>query len=112
MTVSIKRKLRNENRINNNFENILSQLSLEEIIALKLELSTPIVRGKMYGSNIYYTLPVACRDALIRWALTMAPGKKSAADFLGIDYANMKKLDFTHKYFKLLEEERNGNKRS
>lgn len=110
MTVSARRRLRNEGRINNNFENILSQLSLEEIIALKLELSTPVVRGKMYGTNIYHTLISVCRDAVVRWALTMAPGKKAAADFLGIDYANLKKLDFTHKYFKMIEEEKNENK--
>ncbi len=110
MTVSARRRLRKEGRINNNFENILSQLSLEEIIALKLELSTPIVRGKMYGTNIYHTLAPVCRDALIRWALTMAPGKKLAADFLGIDYAMLKRLDFSHKYFRYIEEEKNENK--
>lgn len=104
MNFSTRSKLRREGRINNNFENILSSLSLEEIITLKLELSTPIVKGKLYGTNIYYTLPAICRDAVIKWALNTAPGKKVAADFLGIDYRSFKKLNITHKYFQLLKE--------
>ena len=36
---SIRKKLNNEKKINSNFETILNSLTLEEIIALKLELA-------------------------------------------------------------------------
>jgi len=109
MSYSVRRKLRKEQRVNNNFENILSSLSLEEIIALKLELSTPIVKGKLYGTNIYNTLNAVCRDALIKWALSVAPSKRSAADFLGIDYSLLKELNRAHNYFEYFEEKKQNN---
>ena len=104
MNFSTRSKLRREERINNNFENILSSLSLEEIITLKLELSTPVVKGKLYGTNIYYSLVAICRDAVVKWALATAPGNKLAADFLGIDYRHLKKLNNTHRYFDYFKE--------
>ena len=106
MSYSVRRKLRKEQRINNNFENILSSLSLEEIIALKLELSTPIVKGKLYGTNIYNTLNAVCRDALIKWVLSVSPSKRAAADFLGVEYSLLKELNRSHKYFEYFEEQK------
>ena len=47
---SIAKELRKENKINNEFEAMLSHLTMEEIIALKLELATRSVGGKFYGN--------------------------------------------------------------
>ena len=49
---SIRKKLNYEKKINSNFETILNSLTLEEIIALKLELAASHVNHKLYGFPI------------------------------------------------------------
>ena len=50
---SISKKLKLENRIDEDFEARLNNLSLEDIIALKLELSSKTYKGKFYGLQLY-----------------------------------------------------------
>ena len=53
---SILNKLKKEKKINKEFESIISNLSLEDIIALKLELSTKPVGNRLYGLPIWDNL--------------------------------------------------------
>ena len=56
--------LKKERRINENSLNILSGLSLEEVIAIKLELSVKNLNNKMYNFPLWSSFPNIARDAL------------------------------------------------
>ena len=53
---SISKKLKRNKLITEDFEVMLNNLSLEEIIALKLELSSRTLNSKMYGFNLWKNL--------------------------------------------------------
>jgi len=54
---SISNKLRKEGKSSEEFEILFNNLSLEEVIALKLEASSRFgLKGKLYGLPIWYSL--------------------------------------------------------
>ena len=88
---SISNKLQKDKRTNDEFEIMINSLSLEEVIALKLELSTRSLRGKFYGFPIWKSLPEITRDAVLKYALSATRSKKEAARFLGITVSELNK---------------------
>ena len=74
-------ELRSEGRINEDFLNTVSELKLEELIAVKLEVSSRMTKGKLYNFPIWYSLPSVCRDACMKFA-----SKSDMASLLGIPY--------------------------
>lgn len=101
---SISNKLKQERKITEDFEVMLNNLSLEEIIALKLEVATKVIKGKLYGTNIYHTLPLIARDAAVKYAISACRSKKSAAAFLGITYRRLVQLQKNNSIFSYFEE--------
>ena len=81
---SFIRVMKKERRINENFLNILSSLSLEELIALKLELSVESINNKLYNFPLWSAMPNITRDALLRYAMSACQSKRDMARFLGI----------------------------
>ncbi len=81
---SIRKKLNRQNKINSSFESILNSLTLEEIIALKLELAASHVNHKLYGFPILRSLKFLVREACIMFALSASRTVKDAATVLGI----------------------------
>ena len=79
-------ELRSEGRINEDFLNTVSELKLEELIAVKLEMSSRITKGKLYNFPIWYTLPSICRDACMKFASRVCRSKSDMASLLGIPY--------------------------
>jgi transcriptional regulator of acetoin/glycerol metabolism len=100
---SVIRKLRNEGKTNEQFEVAVGMLSLEELIALKLELASKSVGGKLYGLPLWYSLPDIVKDAVLKYALSAARTKMEAARFLGVNkeyfYRLLKKYN-ADSYFK------------
>ena len=94
---SVIRKLRNDGKTNEKFEIMMGSLSLEELIALKLELASKTIGGKLYGLPLWYSLPDIVKDAVLKYALSAARTKMEAARFLGVNkeyfYKLMKKYD-------------------
>ena len=100
---SVIRKLRNDGKTNEKFEIMMGSLSLEELIALKLELASKTVGGKLYGLPLWYSLPDIVKDAVLKYALSACKTKRDArtkmeaARFLGVNkeyfYKLMKKYD-------------------
>jgi phosphoribosylaminoimidazole carboxylase (NCAIR synthetase) len=76
--------MRQKKRINENFMNTLSSLSLEEMIALKLELSIQNINNKLYNFPLWQSMPNITRDALLRYAMSACQSKRDMARFLGI----------------------------
>jgi len=89
---SVCNKLRKDRKITEEFEVMLNNLTMEELIAVKLELATKLVRGKLYGIPIWHSLPDVVADAVLKYALSATRTKNEAARFLGIDISYMKKL--------------------
>lgn len=93
---SVIRKLRNDGKTNEKFEIMVGSLSLEELIALKLELASKTIGGKLYGLPLWYSLPDIVKDAVLKYALSAARTKMEAARFLGVNKEYFYKL--TKKY--------------
>ena len=89
---SFSRVLKSEGRSSDEFESRLSNLSLEEVIGLKLELSTKELKGKLYGFPVWHSLPDIIKDALLKYALSATKTKGEAARFLGISPENFYRL--------------------
>jgi len=89
-------KLRKEKRIDDKFEVMLSSLSLEEIIAVKLELSSKYLNNRMYNFPIWKSIEAICREAVVKFALSACRSKLDAASFLGLSLGelnlNLKKM--------------------
>ena len=88
---SISKKLQKDKKISDEFEVMINSLTLEEVIALKLELCTRSLRGKYYGFPIWKSLPEITRDAVLKYALSATRSKKEAARFLGITISELNK---------------------
>jgi len=90
-------KLRKEKKINDKFEVMLSSLTLEEIISIKLELSARYLNNRMYNFQIWKSIESICREAVVRFALSSCRSKLDAATFLGLSLGelniNLKKMN-------------------
>ena len=75
---------------NKNFEYILSNLTLEDVITAKLELSARSLNGKLFGYPIYKNVQHIVRESLVRFALKFCNSQEKAANLLGIDVRQLK----------------------
>ena len=89
---SIANKLKSEGKINERFEIMLSSLTLEEIIGLRLELAAKAVNYKLYGLNLWHSVQDIVRDGVLKYVYSSARTKGEMASFLGIDKNTLKKL--------------------
>lgn len=89
---SISNKLKSQDKITTDFEIMLSALTLEEIIALRLELAANAVNGKLYGLNIWREIPNIAKDAVLKYAHSACRTKNEAAALLGINKNDFRKL--------------------
>lgn len=104
---SIASKLRRESRSNDEFEVMFNNLSLEEVIALKLELATKTIGGKLYGLPIWRILPNIAKDAALKYVYSASRTKLEAGRFLGLNPLQFTKELYRYRiedYFKEQEE--------
>jgi|TARA_A100001515_G_scaffold107092_1_gene87856 transcriptional regulator of acetoin/glycerol metabolism len=89
---SVSNRLKKENKITDEFEMMLSSLTLEEVIALRLELASRTVGYMMYGLPLWGSLHNITKDAVLRYVLSASRSRKEAARVLGIDRIKLHKL--------------------
>ena len=82
--LSFSRKLRKEGKSNEAFEIMLSALTLEEIIGLKLECASRLTNGKLYGFNLWSTIVDITKEGLYNAVISITRTNKEAARVLGI----------------------------
>tara|TARA_R110001592_G_scaffold131869_1_gene346003 strand:+ start:45 stop:404 length:360 start_codon:yes stop_codon:yes gene_type:complete len=99
---NLSRKLRQEGRINEVFEIALANLTLEEVIGLKLQLSSQPVGNRLYGFPLWHAIPYIVKDALLKYACSATRTNGEAMRFLGLrpkDYKNLSKKYEIESYF-------------
>ena len=84
---SISKKLRREGKSNDEFETMLSLLPLEDVIALKLELSTRPINGRLYSIPIWKVLPNVVKEAAFKFAYSCCRTQFETMAFLGLEEA-------------------------
>ena len=104
---SISKVLRNQNKSNDAFEILLGNLSLEEIIALKLELGFRAIGFPLHGFPIWKSINYITKEALIKYALSAADTKQDAARMLGIEVIKLFRLIKKYNINKYFEEKTN-----
>lgn len=86
---SVISKLEREGRLNEQTQLFINQLTLEEVIAVKLELAAKASGGFIYGIPIWNSLVNIVRDATLKFALSATRTKAEAARFIGINIENL-----------------------
>lgn len=89
---SISNKLKKEGKINESFEIVLSSLTLEEIISLRLELAAKTVNYKLYGIDLWSRIPNIVQESILKYAYSASRTKGEMASFLGINKTSLKRL--------------------
>ena len=101
---SIRKKLKQQNKISDDFETILSNLTLEELISLKLDLSSSYINNKLYNLPIWSNLIHITKEACLMYALSACRTKREAARFLGLNEKNFEAEVRKYKVEKFFEE--------
>ena len=89
---SISKILKKENRSNDMFEMLLSALTLEEVISLKLELSARAVSHRLYGLPIWHSMNHIIKESVLKYAISATKTKGEAMRFLGLKPADFSRL--------------------
>lgn len=106
---SVSLKLRQEKKINNEFEARLKAISLEELFALKLENSYKAVKGRpitnLLNKAVLYQIAI---DVFLKFIISVSKTKAQALFLFGSHESNFNKVleeSHTFEYFDDDEEE-------
>ena len=90
--LSFSKKLREDGRSNEAFEVMLSALTLEEVLGLKLECASRLTGGKLYGFNLWSNIVDITKEALYNAVISITSTNKEATRVLGINEQTFKSL--------------------
>ena len=93
---SIIKILKEQNLLNDQLLVSLNSLSLEDLIAVKLELAANNINNRLYGFDIWRALPNIVQAATLKFAISTTKSKKDASRFLGLTYLEF--LNICKKY--------------
>ena len=88
---SLRMKLRREKKTSDDFETMIHNLSLEELVGLKLELAASHINNKLYNFPIYKSLRYIVKEACLHFALSSTRTFGDAASFLGMRESQLNK---------------------
>lgn len=105
---SFSKYLRSNNKSSDEFEFMLNKLTLEEVIALKLEVTSRTMNGKLYGFNLWFNIPRIAKEALLLFAVSATTNMVEAQTLLGIASSlKFTKILYRHReslrYYKITE---------
>jgi hypothetical protein len=89
---SVINKLLYNNIINESNLTFIDSMTLEDLVAVKLELSARYINNKLYAFNLLSNTNRLVKEAIIKFAISATQSKMDAARFLGIDYEGLRKL--------------------
>ena len=91
-------ELKKEGRINQDFLDKVSEMTLEELISIKIELSAKMLSGKLYNFPLWYSLPYIVRESLLNFVDRNCKTKIDMANTLGLPYDHF--IQMYRKYLK------------
>lgn len=86
---SVVKRLTHKGVVSKELLVVLNNLTLEDLIALKLELSCQYVSGRLYGLDLWDNVPYIVREAILKFAVSVTQSKADAARFLGVTYRDV-----------------------
>tara|TARA_R110002020_G_scaffold79278_8_gene198869 strand:- start:473 stop:820 length:348 start_codon:yes stop_codon:yes gene_type:complete len=89
---SVIRKLQDQNKISDSILTCIGNLSIEDLIAIKLELSSKHLNHRLYGFDLWRKTNQITKEALLKYAISATKSKKDAARFLGLTYVEFKRV--------------------
>jgi len=101
LTYNLKNKLLKQKKIDHYFLEKLTFISLEELITLKLLVSTEALKGKMYNFPFLKYASDICKESIIRFAISKANNRREVSLILGAKKAEIIKYI---KEYDLMEE--------
>jgi hypothetical protein len=87
----LRNKLRREKRTSDDFEAMIHNLTLEELIGLKFELAASHINNKLYNFPVYRSLRYIVKEACLHFALSSTRTLGDAASFLGMREGELNK---------------------
>lgn len=90
-------KLKEENKLNDQVLVCLSNLTIEDLIAIKFELSATYVNNRLYGFDIWKRSNYIIKEAILKFAISATKSKKDAARFLGLTYSEFNRISKKYK---------------
>lgn len=93
---SILKELKEKKILNNNLEILISQISLEELIMLKLEISSKKLNNKLFGFPIWKNIEFIIKDSFIKFAVNRTNSIREAAAILNVRPAQIKRFIFKY----------------
>ena len=88
---SLRKKLRREKRTSDDFEAMIHNLTLEELIGLKFELAASHINNTLYNFPVYRSLRYIVKEACLHFALSSTRTIGDAASFLGMREGELNK---------------------
>ena len=92
VNLSIIQKFKDQNKINDETLVTLNTFTIEDLIAIKLELSANNINNRLYVLDIWKKSDYIIKDALLKFAVSTTKSKKDAARFLGVSYSEFNNL--------------------
>ena len=89
---SIIKKLKDQNKVDDSILTHINNLSIEDLIAIKLELASAHMNNRLYGFDIWKQSNNIVKEALLKFAISTTKSKKAAARFLGLTYIEFKRV--------------------
>jgi|TARA_R100000664_G_scaffold32332_2_gene47058 hypothetical protein len=89
---SISRVLKSQGKSSEEFETMINKLSIEELIGLKLELTTRFTNGKFFGYPLLKSFHHVVRESLLLFAHSICKTNNEASSLLGITTYQYKQL--------------------
>ncbi len=99
-----------QKKVDKEFINKVKLLTIEDLLYIKLQTMSNSLRGKLLGIPVYKFLDEICKEAFVRYAISVCKNRRDACVMLGI---NKSYLNRQMKKYKInIKEENNENKKS
>lgn len=90
--MNILMNLRKNKRVSKDLEALVANLTLEELIHLKLLISANSMAGTPYGLKIWKSISKIAKDAVFKFAVGQFHSEKASASFLGLNLKDFRAL--------------------
>lgn len=105
---SVLRTLRKTHGITPELETIVSMITLEDLIALKMELAARSSGNHLYGLPIWKSMQHIAKEACLKFAYSVCYSKADVARFLGVYPQEAENAAKNYKIKEFFEDETDG----